>query len=310
MYYMILKEFLAVAKTVENGSGSFVQTAKALNTYPSTLSKHIKLLEDELGAPLFDRTTRRVFLNDFGRTFLPYAQEMYHSYEKSQTAVEQYLFSKSPALRFGTVVPVTSNYKYIHAMRTCVEKLPNCNFQLIELHNWALKDMLRSGKLEFIIAYQEENDDSEFVVQPIDYDNLVTLVAESHPLYSESCISLDMLREEKIITNPLNSFMGNLVYSTCRTAGFIPYVWYSDNSYSNLANVADRGDGVGIMMESSAHVLAGSRTKVIPLEPKITLQLCVLSLKERKFSPISAVFLEELLNSNYAPSARKEDIIL
>lgn len=301
----MLNEFLTVAKTVENGSGSFVQAAKVLNTYPSTLSKHIKLLEDELGAPLFDRTTRRVSLNDLGRIFLPYAQEMHDNYEKCQIAVDQYIFSKSPALRFGTVVPVTSDNTYMHALRVCVEKFPNCNLQLVELHNWALKDMLRNGKLEFILAYQEESDTSEFISHPIDCDNLVTLVAESHPLYSKDCISLNTLRKEKMITNPLNSYMGNLVYSMCEAAGFIPYVWYSDNSYSNLASVADRGNGVGLMMESSAHILAGPHTKVIPLEPTITLQLSVLSLRERKLSPISVTFLEELLQASNMPSAQK-----
>lgn len=310
MDHMVLNEFLTVAKTAKNGSGSFVQAAEMLNTYPSTLSKHIKLLEDELGAPLFDRTTRRVSLNDFGRIFLPYAQEMYNSYEECQTAVEQYIFSKSPALRYGTVVPVTADNKYMHAMRTCVKRFPNCNFQLVELHNWALKDMLRSGKLEFILAYQEESDNSEFTSHPISCDNLVTLVSEEHPLCSETHISLDMLQKEKIITNPLNSYMGNLVYSSCQTAGFIPYVWYSDNSNSNLANVADRSDGVGLLMESSAHVLAGPHTKVIPLKPTITLQLCVLSLRERKLSSVSTTFLEELLQTSNAPAEPKEDATL
>lgn len=307
MDYMVLNEFLTVAKTAKNGSGSFVQAAEMLNTYPSTLSKHIKLLEDELGAPLFDRTTRRVSLNDFGRIFLPYAQEMYNSYKKCQTAVEQYIFSKSPALRYGTVVPVTADNKYMHAMRTCLKKFPNCDFQFVELHNWALKDMLRNGKLEFILAYQEESDDSEFICHPIGRDNLVALVAESHHLYSQNCLSLDTLRNEKMITNPLNSYMGNLVYSAYQRAGFIPYVWYSDNSNSNLANVVDRSDGVGLMMETSAHVLAGPHTKVIPLKPTITLQLCVLSLRERKLSSVATTFLEELLQTSNAPAEPKED---
>lgn len=312
MDLIVLNEFLTVAETAKNGSGSFAQAAKMLNTYPSTLSKHIKLLEDELGASLFDRTTRRVSLSDFGRYFLPYAQEMYSSYEKCQTAIEQYIFSESPALRYGTVFPVTADKdnQYMRAMRTCMKRFPNCSFQLVELHNWILKAMLRSGKLEFIIAYQEESDNSEFTSYPICRDNLVALVSEEHPLCSEPYISLDMLQNEQIITNPLNSYMGNLVYSSCQAAGFIPYVWYSDNSNSNLANMADRGGGVGLMMESSAHVLVGPHTKVIPLKPSITLQLCLFSLRERKLSPVSTTFIEELLQTSNTPPESEEGAAL
>lgn len=301
----MLNEFLAVAKTVENGSGSFVQAAKSLNTYPSTLSKHIKLLEDELGAPLFDRTTRRVSLSDFGRFFLPHAQEMYDSYKSSQIAVEQYNFSPSLELRFGTVVPIAANNKYMRITRMCAEKYPDCRFRLVERHNRALKDMLRSGTLEFILAYQEDNDTTDFTLHPLESDNLVAIAAAEHPLCSKKHVSLEMLRNENIITNPLSSYMGNFVYSACQAAGYIPYVWYSDHTNSNLANVVDRGGGVGLMMESSARYLIGPNTRIIPLEPALTLQLCFLSLRERKLSPVAETFLAQLQEMDGSPSAQE-----
>lgn len=54
-----VKEFIALTKT-EN----YLEAAENLFTSQSSLSKHIKSLEAELGTTLFDRTTRQVKLNE------------------------------------------------------------------------------------------------------------------------------------------------------------------------------------------------------------------------------------------------------
>jgi predicted transcriptional regulator len=54
----LLRAFLAVAEC-----GSFRGASERLNVTQSTVSQQIKRLEEELGRPLFRRTTRRVALN-------------------------------------------------------------------------------------------------------------------------------------------------------------------------------------------------------------------------------------------------------
>ena len=66
-----VKEFIALTKT-EN----YLEAAENLFTSQSSLSKHIKSLEAELGTTLFDRTTRQVKLNEAGKVFLKYAQQL------------------------------------------------------------------------------------------------------------------------------------------------------------------------------------------------------------------------------------------
>lgn len=47
--------------------GNFSRAARQLNTVPSVVSKRIAQLEWELGAPLFERSTRKMILTDQGR---------------------------------------------------------------------------------------------------------------------------------------------------------------------------------------------------------------------------------------------------
>ncbi|WP_268603244.1 LysR family transcriptional regulator, partial [Escherichia coli] len=64
-----IRYFLAVAE-----QGNFTRAAEALHVSQPTLSQQIKQLEDALGAPLFDRSGRRVQLTDAGEAWMRYAR--------------------------------------------------------------------------------------------------------------------------------------------------------------------------------------------------------------------------------------------
>ena len=59
-------EFLDLTKTL-----NYMETAENMNISTSALSKHIMKLEQEVGVSFFDRTTRTVKLNRYGRLFGP-----------------------------------------------------------------------------------------------------------------------------------------------------------------------------------------------------------------------------------------------
>ena len=70
-----IKYFVAVAKTL-----NFSEAAKELFITQGTLSQQIKQLEDEIGSPLFDRTSHSVTLTEAGQEMLPLAR---HTLETS-----------------------------------------------------------------------------------------------------------------------------------------------------------------------------------------------------------------------------------
>lgn len=63
-----LKTFIAVVR-----AGSFSAAAKQLDTVPSVITKKINRLEDQVGAPLFHRTTRKIILTEAGERLHPRA---------------------------------------------------------------------------------------------------------------------------------------------------------------------------------------------------------------------------------------------
>ena len=65
-----LPSFRAVAETQH-----LPTAAQELGVVPSSLSRMVRQLEDELGIPLFDRTNKNLVLNDAGRRFLVAVRE-------------------------------------------------------------------------------------------------------------------------------------------------------------------------------------------------------------------------------------------
>jgi DNA-binding transcriptional LysR family regulator len=91
-----LQYFLKVAETL-----NFSKAAEELYISTQALSKNIQMLEDELKMPLFECTTRKVKLTEYGeelrKNFLPVSED----YKKACNKMEAYLLKKKKTIRIG-----------------------------------------------------------------------------------------------------------------------------------------------------------------------------------------------------------------
>ena len=96
--YSHLHYFWAIAH-----EGSVVQAAERLHVTPQTISGQVRLLEETIGQPLFNRVGRRLVLSEMGHVVLEYADEIFSiGAELSQVVREQ--ISASPSkLNVGIV---------------------------------------------------------------------------------------------------------------------------------------------------------------------------------------------------------------
>ncbi|MBQ9196058.1 MAG: LysR family transcriptional regulator [Clostridia bacterium] len=93
-----IREFVSLAET-----GNYFETAERLFITTSSLSRHIKALEEELGMPLFDRTTRKVELNSHGRLFLPYAKQFVKIDDECAMAFDEEAAYSKGAIGIGSI---------------------------------------------------------------------------------------------------------------------------------------------------------------------------------------------------------------
>ncbi|QTM98856.1 LysR family transcriptional regulator [Sediminibacillus dalangtanensis] len=84
---MELRHLVTFETIVEKGG--FKKAADELGYAQSSITAHIKALEEELGYPLFDRMGKTITLTETGRRFFPYAVDIINLYAKSKQIIKE-----------------------------------------------------------------------------------------------------------------------------------------------------------------------------------------------------------------------------
>lgn len=97
---MDLRQMKVVVSVAE--AGGCKEAARRLNVVQSALSGTVRVLERELGTPLFDRIKHRVSLTPAGEPFLPAARDL-RAAELAREAVDAVRGQLRGAVRVGTM---------------------------------------------------------------------------------------------------------------------------------------------------------------------------------------------------------------
>jgi DNA-binding transcriptional LysR family regulator len=173
-----LRIFEAVARL-----GGMSRAAAELHTVQSNVTARIRLLEDELRAPLFERSSRGVALTDAGRRLLPYALRVRHLLEDARRAVEDDGTPTGP-LTIGSL-ETTAALRLSPVLATYVAKYPGVDL------------VLRTGTTcELVTEVLEHRLEGAFVCGPVDHAELEAevVVREELAIFTSPAVgSLDEL---------------------------------------------------------------------------------------------------------------------
>ncbi len=156
--------------------------ASELNITQPTLTKSIKLLEDQLGVKLFDRLPRGVALTSFGATLLRHAEAVHVQMKDAGDEIT--------ALRNGTfgTVRIGAGPAWLRrhlplAVAKVIAKHPDIHIQIDGSFDETLLRSLRQGELDFVVAEIPSPEDRQgFDVTPLTSDKLGVCCRAGHPL--------------------------------------------------------------------------------------------------------------------------------
>ncbi|MFZ4238818.1 LysR substrate-binding domain-containing protein [Streptomyces murinus] len=174
-----LRTFLAVAQTL-----SFTQAARRLGLRQSTVSQHVRRLEDASGRPLFVRDTHSVELTEDGEAMLGFARRILQVHEQATA-----FFTGARVrgrLRFGasedfvlTRLPeILAGFRHDH---------PEVDLELTVELSGILHERLAAGKLDLVLAKRRPEDPRGALVWR---DDLVWIGAERLRLDAERPVPL------------------------------------------------------------------------------------------------------------------------
>lgn len=229
--------------------GNYSIAAEQLYTTEASLSRHVKKLEEELGKPLFKRTTRRVELTDFGQSILPFAKRFADLKKEMNAAVRDLTRITLNICIYGTL----NHYMDIEGLfSSFIQANPNISINSVTAQS-SPYGLLQSGACDVVFApIMSGKEDSLYSHYHIFSDNATLILPKNHPLTREKDFSLAALKDAKFLTLSINSPMYNLCVQACEQAGFHPSIVMTMANGGAVIKMVESGVGVGFLLKHAS----------------------------------------------------------
>ena len=145
-----LTTFMTLVRTL-----NYQKAADELQYAPSTLFKHIQLLEQELGAALFCKAGRQLKLTLQGEVFQGYARQILEKYDQAMEKIASHDLQES-ALTIGGCEMNTAN-SLIHLLGAFSKTHPNARMSMMTSPNASVPAMTRSDMIDLGFYYSVED---------------------------------------------------------------------------------------------------------------------------------------------------------
>jgi len=194
-----LNVFVIAAETL-----NFTQTAKRLHLTQSSVSQHIKSLENQLGVQLFERKGRSLEITDAGMVLLPMAREIV---EDSIRAAEQMELLKNEIHGHLVVGCNTAPGKYILPILLAKfhQQYPLVRISCQVLPPRQVQEGMAEGEIHFTLSNiaESSSEGAEYVLY---LEEPIELIAPlNHPWAERGEIDPVDLNEEQFISREKNS---------------------------------------------------------------------------------------------------------
>ena len=204
--------FLEVARRT-----NLSRAAEALFITQPALSARLRALETEIGSPLFRRGRRGMALTDAGRAFLPYAERAMRALQDGASAIERLPITDELVLG---AAPAISTYVLPNLLVRFEAANPQVRLSVRTGHSEEILDLAVRGDIDVGLVRELHHPALETLTL---YDDELVLVVEPRQLIADHRrVTLDRLRESRLILFDRTSSYYDLTNALFRPAGSLP----------------------------------------------------------------------------------------
>ena len=291
-----LWEFLILSETK-----SYSVAAQRLFLSEPTLSRHMKALEEDLDASLFERGTGGLELTEYGKALFPFAQKIVDDVNESRTAINLLKARHASALR------ITSGYP----IRSLIEKFSQqnpdifCNLADNNVSTVEILERLHSGELDLAVV-QNAPEDSRLEKLHYTNDHYAAVMSVKHHLARRKRVRISELKNERFISFASDQECNNVLLRLCKSAGFEPSIVALSKNGVDAASITKYG-GIAILMantmKNNAHAQdrLGADIAIVDLEPREEVEISLVYPKDKTLSDNARRFIDFILDSRNDP---------
>lgn len=289
-----LRYFVAVAETRHFG-----RAAERLHMAQSPLSQAIRQLEAQLGATLFDRTTRRVDLTAAGEEFLRDARRILESVDAAAARVRLVEEGSTGMLRIGAT-GLTAYRQLPQLARIAARELPGLVLRYLpDLLTPAQELALAEDRIDLGLLRPPVRS-TDLTVRTISRERLMLAVPQGHRLAGDEPVALATLRDEAfVVYGTRDSVVDTTVTQACLAAGFLPRRAHEVSETSIMLTLVAAGLGVALLPESVLGLRVDG-VRYVPVADDVEIEVA-LAWRTGDPSPALARLLSALGANGFAP---------
>jgi DNA-binding transcriptional LysR family regulator len=238
--------FLAIAQL-----GGFTRAAERLHRSQPAISRRINLLEQELGAPLLERTGRGVRLTEAGRAFLPFAEAMLAAVEDGRQAVRTAIADAASPVSLA-LVGTLADSNIVDVLRQFARQSKSVALDLRTATSNEVSDLVRRGEVTLGLRYFTD-ERAELVSRVVGIEPLRVIASREHPLVGKPVRKRHLAGEKWVSFPPTRGreALGRILERQLLAAGVDePKITIID-SLTAQKRLVEAGFGIALVPESS-----------------------------------------------------------
>ncbi len=297
-----LRAFLAILDT-----GSFRKAAELLNVSQPALSRRIKSLEQALGSPLLERTTRSVSPTIVGRQMQPMFLRIIDELETSVLTTTETGRRQAGQVTIACV-PTAAFYFLPQVIRRFNRQHPLIRFRIHDLSASEGLESVAQGETEFGINMLGASE-ADLRFTPLMRDPFVLACRRDHPLARRRSLKWAELTDFPLIGVSRHSGNRTILDNALATAKIELNWFYEVNHLSTSLGLVEAGLGISVLPRLATPQVAHPVIVAIPIKnPVVTRTIGIVERRSGRLSPAASRFRDMLVES-WSTVARKSDAV-
>lgn len=273
-------------------SRSFSETGRAENVSQPALSRTIRLLEEQLGARLFDRNSRNVSLTSAGEAMLPMVERLIADFDHAFSELALTFSGARGRVVIGAI-PSAAASLLPKAIASFLQNHPHVEIILRDYVSSVLYQEMQDRQID--LAITTPPDAPGFLFEPFTEDAMM-LVARTGTFEESGEIDWSCFVETPFIAMAPRSSVRELTDSAMRKAGINVRPLFEATQLSTVRALIEAGLGVTALPESAITLIESPLITVRPLvNPLITVKIGISHLADRTLAPAAEAFRRHFL---------------
>jgi DNA-binding transcriptional LysR family regulator len=293
-----IRTFLAIAEL-----GGFTRAGRRLHRSQPAISRRLSLLEQELGAPLFERLRGRARLTEAGRVFLPHAEAVLASVKDGQEAVRGLQTGINGAVSLA-LVGTLADTQIVGTLRQFAGRAKGVRLELRTASSREVTDLVRRGEATLGLRYFA-SERPELLSIEAGSEAMLVVAAPGHRLAGRRVSQARLLAGERWIgfpPTPGERDSGQTLVQQLIRAGLDGADVTLIDSLTAQKRLAQAGFGLALVPESSVRDELKQGTLVVLDIPAMRTRIPITALHRRNgyLSPAAKALLALLTDGGKA----------